>query len=62
MVVMNARSFEHIQQLYVLALSFGARDKGSPGHRPQYGQGFYSAYERDPDGNKLTFVYYDNVG
>jgi predicted lactoylglutathione lyase len=28
------------------------------GHRPQYGNGFHSAYVRDPDGNKLAFVYY----
>ena len=23
-----------------------------------YGDGFHSAYVRDPDGNKLAFVYY----
>ncbi|MFS9532744.1 VOC family protein, partial [Klebsiella pneumoniae] len=33
-------------------------DEGAPGHRPQYGDGFHSAYVRDPDGNKLAFVYY----
>lgn len=59
MVALNTHSFEHIQQLYELAISLGARDEGTPGHRPgATGQGFHSAYVRDPDGNKLAFVYY----
>lgn len=58
MVALNARSVEHIQQLHALALRLGGADEGAPGHRPQYGQGFHSAYVRDPDGNKLAFVYY----
>ncbi len=58
MVALNTRSFERIQQLHALALSQGGADEGVPDHRPQYGQGFYSAYVRDPDGNKLAFVYY----
>ena len=49
MVALNARS---------LALQLGGHDEGAPGHRPQYGDGFHSAYVRDPDGNKLAFVYY----
>lgn len=61
MVALNARSVEHIEQLHTLALSLGGTDEGTPGHRPQYGQGFYSAYVRDPDGNKLAFIYYANV-
>lgn len=61
MVALNARSFEHIQQLHALALSLGGTDEGAPGHRPHYGQGFHSAYVRDPDGNKLAFVYYANA-
>ena len=61
MVALNAHSFEHIQQPHALALSLGGRDEGAPGHRPHYGQGFHSAYIRDPDGNKLAFVYYANA-
>ncbi|EGT3572861.1 VOC family protein [Citrobacter amalonaticus] len=61
MVALNARSVEHIQQLHALALRLGGADEGAPGHRPQYGQGFHSAYVRDPDGNKLAFVYYANA-
>ncbi|MCS5991092.1 VOC family protein [Klebsiella variicola subsp. variicola] len=58
MVALNARSVEHIAELHALALQLGGRDEGGPGHRPQYGDGFHSAYVRDPDGNKLAFVYY----
>lgn len=58
MVALNAPSPELIQQLHALALSLGGTDEGAPGLRPQYGEGFYSAYVRDPDGNKLAFVHY----
>lgn len=58
MVALIARSAEHIQQLHALALDHGGTDEGGPGLRPHYGEGFYSAYVRAPDGNKLAFVYY----
>lgn len=58
MVALIARSAEHIQQLHTLALNQGGIDEGAPSLRPHYGEGFYSAYVRDPDGNKLAFVYY----
>ncbi len=40
-------------------MRMGGSDEGGPGFRPQYGEGFYGAYVRDPDGNKLAFVCYD---
>ena len=49
---------ELIDRLYAIALQKGGRDEGKPGPRPQYGERFYGAYVRDPDGNKLAFVYY----
>ncbi|WP_366556026.1 VOC family protein [Aquibaculum sediminis] len=49
---------ERIDRLYDLALENGGSDEGKPGLRPQYGEGFYAAYLRDPDGNKLAFVCY----
>ena len=48
-----------IDQLHALALANGGDCEGAPGRRPQYGDGFYGAYVRDPDGNKLAFVCYD---
>ncbi|MEO0959946.1 MAG: VOC family protein, partial [Pseudomonadota bacterium] len=29
-----------------------------PGPRPRYGPDFYGAYIRDPDGNKLSLVFF----
>lgn len=37
------------------ALAHGGTDEGAAGLRP-YGADFYSAYVRDPDGNKLSAV------
>lgn len=48
-----------IDRLYEIAIRMGGSDEGGPGFRPQYGEGFYGAYVRDPDGNKLAFVCYD---
>jgi len=42
----------------MLAYPRGGTDEGAPDLRPHFGEGFYSAYVRDPDGNKLAFVYY----
>ncbi|MBI1340288.1 VOC family protein [bacterium] len=51
MVALEAGSPEQVRALYDLALSMGASDEGPPGDR---GGGFYAAYFRDPDGNKLN--------
>ncbi|MDA3858476.1 MAG: VOC family protein [Roseovarius sp.] len=39
------------------ALDEGGRDEGAPGLRDVYAPDFYAAYCRDPEGNKLCFVY-----
>ncbi|MEN3257281.1 VOC family protein [Sodalis endosymbiont of Spalangia cameroni] len=44
-----------------VALTLGAINEGEPGLRPQYAPDFYGAYCRDPEGNKLCFVYADGV-
>jgi catechol 2,3-dioxygenase-like lactoylglutathione lyase family enzyme len=38
------------------ACQAGGSDEGAPGLRP-HGPGFYAAYVRDPDGNKLSAVH-----
>ncbi|MEI2301397.1 VOC family protein [Ensifer sp. MJa1] len=48
-----------IDRMFEIAIAGGGSDEGKPGFRPQYGEGFYAAYVRDPDGNKLAFVCYD---
>lgn len=48
-----------IDRCYDRAMRHGGTDEGPPGLRPQYGPGFYAAYVRDPDGNKIAFTCYD---
>jgi catechol 2,3-dioxygenase-like lactoylglutathione lyase family enzyme len=54
MVALAAGSKDKVNALYQKALELGARDEGKPGPR---GEGFYAAYFRDPDGNKLNAFY-----
>lgn len=51
MVALVMDSPERVQQLHAKALALGGRDEGAPGPR---GPGFYAAYFRDLDGNKLN--------
>lgn len=59
MTAFRVENADIIDQLFAIAMERGGRDEGKPGFRPQYGEGFYAAYVRDPDGNKLAFVCYD---
>lgn len=52
MVAFQAKSPDHVKEIYDLALSLGAQDEGAPG--PRGDAGFYAAYFRDLDGNKLN--------
>ena len=51
MVALAARDRAHVDRLHALALRLGGTDEGAPGDR---GGGFYAAYFRDLDGNKLN--------
>lgn len=51
MVALMASSKAQVDALYRKALALGGRDEGAPGPR---GDGFYAAYFRDLDGNKLN--------
>ncbi|WP_105189592.1 VOC family protein [Pseudoalteromonas sp. T1lg48] len=58
MTAFRVQSPEQVVALHKMALEKGGSDVGAPGYRPQYGDGFYAAYVRDCDGNKLAFVVY----
>lgn len=47
-----------VDAVHAAALKHGAQCEGPPGLRPQYGDGFYAGYLRDPDGNKFNAVCY----
>jgi predicted lactoylglutathione lyase len=52
MVALEAKDPAQVQRLYEIALANGGTDEGAPG--PRGDGGFYAAYFRDPDGNKLN--------
>ena len=51
MVALQVQSKDAVDALHKKALELGAQDEGAPGPR---GDGFYAAYFRDLDGNKLN--------
>lgn len=52
MVALAASSREMVDALHKKALELGGTDEGAPG--PRGDSGFYAAYFRDLDGNKLN--------
>ena len=51
MVALQANRREQVDRVYAKALELGGTDEGAPGQRSE---GFYAAYFRDLDGNKLN--------
>jgi catechol 2,3-dioxygenase-like lactoylglutathione lyase family enzyme len=47
---------ETVDRFHAAALEAGYRDNGTPGERPDYHPGYYSAYVLDPDGNNIELV------
>ena len=59
MVALQASSKEQVDRLHAIALEQGGTCEGKPGDR---GGGFYAAYFRDLDGNKLNAFTMDMPG
>ena len=51
-------SRDKVDRIYRKALELGGADEGPPGLRAEGGKGFYAAYFRDLDGNKLDVFCY----
>jgi catechol 2,3-dioxygenase-like lactoylglutathione lyase family enzyme len=45
-----------VDDFHQAAIEAGYRDNGTPGERPVYHPGYYSAYVLDPDGNNIELV------
>lgn len=54
MVALAAANREQVDRVYARAIELGGTDEGAPGQRSP---GFYAAYFRDLDGNKLNCCY-----
>jgi len=59
MIALQAANRAEVDALHSKALELGAADEGAPGIREPEAMGFYAAYFRDLDGNKLCAF---NVG
>jgi hypothetical protein len=53
-----ADSRDQVDRIYKKAIELGGSDEGPPGLRAEGGDGFYAAYFRDLDGNKLDVFCY----
>lgn len=58
MAGLAADSREAVDRVHRKALELGGADEGAPGVRAEGGDGFYAAYFRDLDGNKLDVFCY----
>jgi catechol 2,3-dioxygenase-like lactoylglutathione lyase family enzyme len=56
-VCLRARSTGEVDAFHAAALANGGASDGAPGLRPHDGEaGYYAAYIRDPDGNRIEAV------
>jgi catechol 2,3-dioxygenase-like lactoylglutathione lyase family enzyme len=55
-VALSANGKAAVDAAYAGGLGNGGSDDGAPGMRPQYGERYYAAYLRDPDGLRVEVV------
>jgi len=55
-VCLRARGTEIVDAFHAAALAAGGTSDGAPGLRPQHGNGYYAAFIRDLDGNRIEAV------
>ncbi len=55
-VCFRAHTADMVDAFHAAALAAGGADDGMPGLRPQHGEGYYAAFVRDPDGNRIEAV------
>ena len=54
-----ANSIEEVKAFHAKALELGGTDEGAPGYRDEYTPGYYAAFVRDLDGNKIEAMLID---
>lgn len=58
----NAPNRSAVREFWEAAMQNGGSDEGKWGLRPDYGEYYYAAFVRDPDGYKLEVVFQDKDG
>ena len=54
-----APSKKAVDAFHAAALKHGGTCDGPPGPRPEYGEPYYAAFVRDPDGHKIEAMIWD---
>jgi catechol 2,3-dioxygenase-like lactoylglutathione lyase family enzyme len=52
-VCLRAPDVRTVAAFHAAALQAGGRCDGAPGLRPEYSEGYYAAFIRDPEGNRI---------
>ena len=55
-ICFRARTPLMVDAFHAAALAAGGSSDGMPGLRPHHGEGYYAAFVRDPDGNRVEAV------
>jgi catechol 2,3-dioxygenase-like lactoylglutathione lyase family enzyme len=55
-VCLRANDPRSVDAFHAAALAAGAVSDGAPGPRPEYTTGYYAAFVRDPEGNRIEAV------
>jgi catechol 2,3-dioxygenase-like lactoylglutathione lyase family enzyme len=55
-VCFSANAIPAVRAAWEGGVAAGGRDDGTPGNRPEYGPGYYSAFLRDPEGHRVEVV------
>jgi catechol 2,3-dioxygenase-like lactoylglutathione lyase family enzyme len=55
-VCLRGRDVAAIEGFHATALRLGGTSDGAPGPRPEYNPGYFAAFIRDPEGNRLEAV------
>ncbi|KXF82623.1 VOC family protein [Enterovibrio coralii] len=55
-IALTAPSKEAVNAFHQAAIEQGGKCDGAPGYRAEYGDGYYAAYIKDLDGNKIEAV------
>jgi len=55
-ICFRARTTDMVDAFHTAAIAAGGASDGAPGLRPEHGEGYYAAFIRDPDGNRIEAV------
>ena len=52
-ICLRASDIAAVEAFHAAAVQAGGKSDGAPGRRPEYSAGYYAAFVRDPEGNRI---------